>query len=144
MSSSTLSSSGRISSDRKWIERVQNTATRKRIEIATRRLLLASGERLKPDDVLIDAVIVWENLFRSEVDRARPEHRNPETDRDRHSSSVAGLRRAAEAGRCPHRRCHRLGESLQIGSGSSASRTPQPGNGSRSPLVVCCWPPASG
>lgn len=47
----------------KWIERVQNTTTRKRIEIATRRLLLASGERLKPDDVLIDAVIVWENLF---------------------------------------------------------------------------------
>jgi hypothetical protein len=46
-----------------WIERVRTTPDRKRIEIAIRRLLMASGERLQQDDVLIDAVIVWENLF---------------------------------------------------------------------------------
>ena len=33
------------------------------IAIAIRRLLAATSERRSPDDVLVDAVIVWENLF---------------------------------------------------------------------------------
>jgi hypothetical protein len=33
------------------------------IGVAIRRMLASASERLSPDDVLVDAVIVWENLF---------------------------------------------------------------------------------
>ncbi|MET3452211.1 hypothetical protein [Curtobacterium sp. 1544] len=44
-----------------WVDRV--SAHRQHVGIAVRRLLLAINERTRPEDVLLDAVIVWENLF---------------------------------------------------------------------------------
>lgn len=44
-----------------WVDRV--SAHRQHVSIAVRRLLLAINERTRPEDVLLDAVIVWENLF---------------------------------------------------------------------------------
>ncbi|TDD58015.1 hypothetical protein E1263_20885 [Kribbella antibiotica] len=47
----------------KWIDLIRGVEERKRIQIALRRFLLALAERKTPEDVLIDSVIVWENLF---------------------------------------------------------------------------------
>lgn len=44
-----------------WEERVRTH--RQHIGIAVRRLLLAVNDRTRPEDALLDAVIVWENLF---------------------------------------------------------------------------------
>jgi hypothetical protein len=52
---------------KQWIERI--AAKRKPgIGIAVRRALLAAAERQSPEDVLVDAVVVWENLFGSSQD----------------------------------------------------------------------------
>ncbi|GAA0597961.1 hypothetical protein GCM10009534_35400 [Kribbella sandramycini] len=47
----------------KWVDLIRRVEARKRIQIALRRFLLALTERKTPEDVLIDSVIVWENLF---------------------------------------------------------------------------------
>jgi len=44
-----------------WVDRV--SLHRQHISIAVRRILLAINDRTRPEDVLLDAVIVWENLF---------------------------------------------------------------------------------
>jgi len=44
-----------------WTDRV--IAHRQHISIAVRRMLLAVNDRTRPEDVILDAVIVWENLF---------------------------------------------------------------------------------
>jgi hypothetical protein len=45
-----------------WISRIEQHRHRG-LGIALRRLLAAARERASPTDALIDAVIVWENLF---------------------------------------------------------------------------------
>lgn len=45
-----------------WAERVAEKRV-PTISVALRRMLAAAAERNTPDDVLVDAVIVWENLF---------------------------------------------------------------------------------
>lgn len=52
---------------KQWNERI--AAKRKSgIDISVRRALLAAAERQSPEDVLVDAVVVWENLFGSNQD----------------------------------------------------------------------------
>ncbi|MFK4088778.1 hypothetical protein ACI2LF_31980 [Kribbella sp. NPDC020789] len=46
-----------------WLERVRTTKGRERLEVAIRRLLQARGSQRSIDDIFIDAVMVWENLF---------------------------------------------------------------------------------
>jgi Apea-like HEPN len=54
---------------KQWAERI--AARRKPgVDVAVRRALLAAAERQSPEDVLVDAVIVWENLFGSNQDTA--------------------------------------------------------------------------
>lgn len=45
-----------------WAQRVRTHRTPS-TAVAVRRMLQALGERRNPEDVLVDAVIVWENLF---------------------------------------------------------------------------------
>jgi len=45
-----------------WAQRVRSHRTPS-TAIAVRRMLQALGERYSPEDVLVDAVVVWENLF---------------------------------------------------------------------------------
>ena len=47
---------------RSWSERLI-ASKMSNIEIAVRRVLLAVGERQMPEDVLIDSIMAWENLF---------------------------------------------------------------------------------
>lgn len=52
---------------KQWTERID--ARRKPgIDVAVRRALLAAAERQSPEDVLVDAIVVWENLFGSNQD----------------------------------------------------------------------------
>ncbi len=60
---------GAAASWKQWTARI--AARRKPgIDVAIRRALLAAAERQAPEDVLVDAVIVWENLFGSNQDTA--------------------------------------------------------------------------
>lgn len=52
---------------REWADRVHANRTPS-TNVAVRRMLAAAAERLSPDDVLVDAVIVWENLFGGSVE----------------------------------------------------------------------------
>lgn len=45
----------------KWVALVHEHRTN--IRVGVRRMLLAINDRTRPEDVLVDAVIVWENLF---------------------------------------------------------------------------------
>ena len=47
---------------RQWTVKIGELRTPS-IAVAIRRMLMAVAERRSPDDVLVDAVIVWENLF---------------------------------------------------------------------------------
>jgi hypothetical protein len=50
-----------------WVKRVHEHRTPS-VAVAIRRMLQAIAERRSPDDVLVDAVIVWENLFGAAVE----------------------------------------------------------------------------
>src|SRR5262249_4505530 len=45
-----------------WTRAVQEHRTPE-VDIAVRRMLMALNERRRPEDMLVDAVVVWENLF---------------------------------------------------------------------------------
>lgn len=47
---------------REWAKKIKENRT-SNIGVAIRRMLMAIAERRTPEDVLVDAVIVWENLF---------------------------------------------------------------------------------
>ncbi len=53
---------GQVESWSIWTQRVKNHRSPS-TAVAIRRMLQALGERYNPEDVLVDAVIVWENLF---------------------------------------------------------------------------------
>ena len=50
-----------------WVGRISELRTPS-VDIAIRRMVMAVSERQRPDDMLLDAVIVWESLFGSNTD----------------------------------------------------------------------------
>lgn len=79
-----------------WVDRV--SAHRQHISIAVRRILLAINERTRPEDVILDAVIVWENLF-------GVDERNGTTEAV--TDALACLLHSSEPGRNDARRLYR-------------------------------------
>ncbi len=51
-----------VASWQEWADRIDGVRTPS-IEVSVGRMLAAVAERRRPDDVLVDAVIVWENMF---------------------------------------------------------------------------------